>query len=64
MKWRLSQGELYTVLTSKARHGKHGALVAIVKGTKAEVVNEAVHQIPRARRETVQTPSPTILTRA
>ena len=51
----ISQGELYTVLTNKARHGKHGARVAIVKGTKAEVVSEAVHQIPRAKRETVQT---------
>jgi transposase len=51
----ISQGELYTVLTNKARHGKQGALVAIVKGTKTEVVSEAVHRIPRSIRETVQT---------
>lgn len=51
----ISQGELYTVLTNKARHGKHGALVAIVKGTKTEVVSEALHRIPGSIRETVQT---------
>jgi transposase len=51
----ISQGELYTVLTNKARHGKHGALVAIVKGTKTEVVSEALRRIPGAIRATVQT---------
>ncbi|MFQ5492491.1 MAG: transposase [Phycisphaerae bacterium] len=51
----ISQGELYTVLTNKARHGRHGALVAIVKGTKTEVVSEALRRIPGAIRETVQT---------
>ncbi|MDN3672773.1 hypothetical protein QWY99_06875 [Flavobacterium branchiarum] len=34
----LSNGELYTVLTNKAAKGKKGAIVAIVKGTKAEVI--------------------------
>ena len=51
----ISQGELYTVLTNKARHGRHGALVAIVKGTKTEVVSEALHRLPGSRGETVQT---------
>ena len=51
----ISQGELYTVLTNKARHGKHGALVAIVKGTRAEIVNKVLHRIPQSIRETVQT---------
>lgn len=51
----ISQGELYTVLTNKARHGKQGALVAIVKGTKAEIVSEALRRISASRRETVQT---------
>ena len=51
----ISRGELYTVLTNKARHGKHGALVAIVQGTKAEVVSEAVRRIPGPTRATVQT---------
>ena len=51
----ISQGELYTVLTNKARHGRHGALVAIVKGTKTEGVSEAFRRIPGTIRETVQT---------
>ena len=50
-----SQGELFTVFTNKARYGKHSALVAIFKGTKTEVVNEALRRISGARRETVQT---------
>lgn len=48
----ISQGELYTVLTNNARHGKQGALVAIVKGTKTEVVSAALRRIPESRRET------------
>lgn len=51
----ISQGELYTVLTNKARHGKQGALIAIVRGTKAKIVSEALRRIPASRRETVQT---------
>lgn len=51
----ISQGELYSVLTNKARHGKQGAQVAIVKGTKTEVVSEALRRLPRSKRETVQT---------
>ena len=51
----ISQGELDTVRTNKARHGTHGTLVAIVKGTKTEVVSKALHRLPRSRRERVQT---------
>jgi len=51
----ISQGELDTVLTNNARHGKHGALIAIVKGAKTEVVSAALRRIPGAIRETVQT---------
>ncbi len=40
------QGELYPVLTNNARQGRHGALVAIVKGPTTEVVSEAVRPIP------------------
>ncbi|MGQ7871479.1 ISL3 family transposase, partial [Sunxiuqinia sp. sy24] len=48
----LSNGELYTILTNKAAKGKKGALVAMVKGTKAEDVIEALRTIPlRARRK-------------
>ena len=50
-----SQGERYTVLTNNARHGKHGALVAIVKGPKTEVVSEGLRRIPESIRETGQT---------
>lgn len=30
-----TNGELWTVVANKAKHGKKGALVAMVKGTKA-----------------------------
>jgi len=33
-----SNGDLYTILTNKKAKGKKGAIVAMVKGTKAEVV--------------------------
>ena len=32
----LSQGELYTVLTSKQAKGRKGSIVAIIKGTKSD----------------------------
>lgn len=51
----ISNGELYTVLTNKERHGKQGCLVAIIRGTKAETVIEALKKIPLPLRETVQT---------
>ena len=41
----LSDGELYTVLTNKDAHGRKGTLAAIVAGTKAEVVREALDHI-------------------
>lgn len=49
----LSDGELYTVLTNKDAHGGKGALAAIVAGTKAEVVREALDNIPQERRDLV-----------
>ena len=36
----LSEGELYTVLTSKTARGRKGSIVAIIKGTKSENVIE------------------------
>ena len=33
-----SNGDLYTILTNKKAKGKKGAIVAMVKGTKAETV--------------------------
>lgn len=46
----LSQGELYTILTNKAAKGGKGAIVAIVAGTKAEVVIEVLKQLPQRQR--------------
>lgn len=42
----LSKGELYTVITNKERKGKSGSLAAIIKGTKNEVVTQALSQVP------------------
>ena len=50
----LSNGELYTILTNKAAKGQKGALVAMVKGTKAESVIEVLTQIPRRLRDKVE----------
>ena len=36
----LSKGELYTVITNKERHGRKGALAALIKGTKSEIAYE------------------------
>ncbi|WP_233269879.1 hypothetical protein [Polaribacter sp. L3A8] len=33
-----SNGDLYTIITNKLAKGKKGAIVAMIKGTKAEVV--------------------------
>lgn len=51
----VSNGDLFTILTNKGRHGRQGCLVAIVRGTKVEDVNEAIRKIPLSLRETVQT---------
>lgn len=50
----LSNGELYTILTNKAAKGKKGALVAMIKGTKAETVIEKLKMIPKGLRDKVQ----------
>jgi len=34
----LSDGELYTVLTSKTARGRKGSIVAIIKGTQSDFV--------------------------
>ena len=51
----VSGGELYTVLTNKFQHGKDGCLVAIVKGTKVEIVTAAIERIPLRQRQNVRT---------
>lgn len=49
-----SNGELYTVVTNKGAKGKKGAIVAMVKGTKAEDVIRILQQIPLKQRRTVK----------
>ena len=50
----LSQGELYTVLTSKQARGRKGSIVAIIKGTKSEEVIDKILKINRELRLTVK----------
>ncbi|WP_289188882.1 transposase [Xylanibacter rodentium] len=49
----LSCGELYTFVTNRDAHGGRGALVAAIRGTKAETVIAVLEKIPLARRKTV-----------
>ena len=41
----LSDGELYSVLTSKKAKGRIGSIVDIIKGTKSEIVIEHLLKI-------------------
>lgn len=50
----LSQGELYTIVTNKAAHGKKGSIVAMIKGTDAQTVSNILLKIPRRYRSRVQ----------
>lgn len=49
-----SNGDLYTILTNKKAKGKKGAIVAMVKGTKAETVIKILHKIPLKQRHKVK----------
>ena len=49
-----SNGDLYTILTNKKAKGKKGSLVAMVKGTKADVVIKILHKIPLKQRKKVK----------
>lgn len=46
----LTNGELYTVVTAKAAHGKKGALVAMVRGTKTQEISAVLERIPLTER--------------
>lgn len=46
--------DVYTILSNKAGHGGKGTIVAVVKGTKAEVVSAILKKIPLAEREKVK----------
>lgn len=50
----LSDGELYTVLTSKTARGRKGSIVAIIKGTKSDTVIEHLFKISRKSRRQVR----------
>jgi len=50
----LSKGELYTILTNKAKGGKKGSIVAIIQGTKASDVITVLKQIPLEKRRIVK----------
>lgn len=49
----LSMGELYTVVTNKASKGKKGSIVAIIAGTKSEVVINHLQKIDLKKRSKV-----------
>lgn len=49
----LSNGELYTVVTNKASHGKKGTIVAIIAGTESGRLLEALEKIPMVSRQKV-----------
>jgi len=49
-----TNGELYTIVTNKAAKGKKGALIAMVKGTKAENVIKILLKIPIGKRNKVK----------
>ena len=50
----LSDGELYTVLTSKKAKGRKGSIIAIIKGTKSETVIGNLLKINRKLRLNVK----------
>jgi transposase len=49
----ISNGELYTIVTNKAAHGKKKALVAIIAGTKSQVISQILAKIPLEKRTIV-----------
>jgi transposase len=50
----LSDGELYSVLTSKKAKGRKGSIVAVIKGTKGNIVAEYILKISRRSRMRVK----------
>jgi len=51
----LSNGEVYTVLTNKAAHGRKGALVAMVRGVASNTVIKVFKRMSRNKRLKVKT---------
>lgn len=50
-----SNGDVYTILTNKAAHGRKGAIVAMVKGVASDTVISIFKQLPHAKRIKVKT---------
>jgi len=50
----VTNGELYTVVTNKAAHGRRGALSAMLEGTKADTIASVLTKIPLEIRNIVQ----------
>ena len=46
--------EVYTILSNKVGHGGQGTVVAIVKGTKADVVSRILMMTPESERAKVK----------
>lgn len=51
----LSNGEVYTLLTNKAAHGRKGTLVAMIRGVATDVVSTVLRKLPSAVRRVVKT---------
>ena len=49
-----SNGELYTIVSSKSAKGRKGTILATVKGTKAEDIIAVLERIPLATRNKVK----------
>ena len=49
-----SNGDLYTILTNKKAKGRKGAVIAMVKGTKADAVIKILKKIPLKQRKKVK----------
>ena len=50
----ISKGELFTVITNKEARGKKGALIATIKGTKAQDISAKLSKIPIEKRKAVK----------
>jgi len=50
----LSQGELYTILSSRDRPGRKGKIAAVIRGTKAEDLISVLSKLPESLRESVK----------
>lgn len=50
----VTNGELWTVVTNKAAHGKKNTLVSMVEGTKSSDITGVLLKIPKEQRDTVR----------